>query len=117
MNCEEALGKINRYMNDTLSLRELEAFMEHMEECPECMEELEIQYTISAGIRYLEEGSNDSFDVPQLFRQDWMEHMKWIRHKRLQGDILFYLCVFLSISILVFLLLVFGVVELPVLVG
>ena len=55
MKCEEALTKIEAYIDHTLSGRELEEFLEHVKSCRECYDELETYYIISVGMRYLEE--------------------------------------------------------------
>lgn len=55
MKCEEALTKIEAYINHTLNGRELEEFLEHVTSCQECYDELETYYIISVGMRYLEE--------------------------------------------------------------
>ena len=41
MKCEEALTKIEAYINHTLNGRELEEFLEHVTSCQECYDELE----------------------------------------------------------------------------
>ena len=47
MKCEEALTKIEAYINHTLNRRELEEFLEHVTSCQECYDELETYYIIS----------------------------------------------------------------------
>ena len=54
MKCEEALLKIDAYINDSLSIKETEEFLAHIRECPECYDELETYYTINVGTKYLE---------------------------------------------------------------
>ena len=46
MKCEEALTKIEAYINHTLNGRELEEFLEHVTSCQECYDELETYYII-----------------------------------------------------------------------
>ena len=41
INCLLARKRIYAYLNDDLSDTELREFMEHVENCPECMEEVQ----------------------------------------------------------------------------
>ena len=46
MNCRETQQMIDRYLKNNLEESELQAFLDHVRECPSCYEELEIYYTI-----------------------------------------------------------------------
>lgn len=61
MSCRETRKHIDQFIKDELEGRELWDFIKHIMECPECMEELEIQYLVSEGIQHLEKGS--TFDL------------------------------------------------------
>lgn len=61
MNCRETRKHINQFIEDELEGRLLQDFMKHVTECPECREELAIQYLVSEGIQHLEKGS--TFDL------------------------------------------------------
>ena len=56
MNCQEAQRLVMPYIQDELTDRELEEFLEHVETCPACQEELEI-YT---------SGATNIFKYPEL---------------------------------------------------
>ena len=70
MKCEEALTKIEAYIDHTLSGRELEEFLEHVKSCRECYDELETYYIISVGMRYLEEENLESYNIPKMLQED-----------------------------------------------
>jgi len=70
MDCKEIQKWIPDFIRDKLDDKELEVFMEHIEECPECKEELTIQFLVSVGMEFLEEGN--TFDL-QSELQDKME--------------------------------------------
>ena len=70
MKCEEALTKIEAYINHTLNGRELEEFLEHVTSCQECYDELETYYIISVGMRYLEEENLESYNIPKMLQED-----------------------------------------------
>ncbi|MCR4588468.1 MAG: hypothetical protein K5682_08685 [Lachnospiraceae bacterium] len=52
---------IPKFLADELNYKNLTAFVKHVRTCPECMEELTIQYLVGEGINRLEEG--ESFDL------------------------------------------------------
>ena len=58
MNCKEAEKKIPLFLDDELDGRSLAEFVEHIEDCPECMEELSIQFLVAEGLEQLEQGNN-----------------------------------------------------------
>lgn len=61
MTCKEFERKIPDFIGGKLDFLTLRQFGEHMEQCPECREELEIQFLVTEGMQRLEEG--DSFDL------------------------------------------------------
>ena len=58
MNCKEAEKKIPPFLEDELDGRGRAEFVEHIEACPECMEELSIQFLVAEGLEQLEQGNN-----------------------------------------------------------
>ena len=58
MNCKEAEKKIPSFLNDELDGDDLAEFVEHIEGCPECKEELSIQFLVAEGLEQLEQGNN-----------------------------------------------------------
>ena len=54
MTCREAEALVMPYLRNQLTDEELEGFLEHIEECANCREELEIYYTVEIGIRQLD---------------------------------------------------------------
>lgn len=61
MTCKEADKLIPLFVQNKLSLQELEEFIFHVENCEECFEELSIQYLITEGMVRLEDAS--AFDL------------------------------------------------------
>lgn len=57
MDCKEAQKKCIPFIDDKLGVRELGAFLRHMDECQDCREEYDIYYTMIMGTRYLEDDS------------------------------------------------------------
>lgn len=58
MKCKEAEKEIPSFLNDELDGRDLAEFVDHIEDCPECMEELSIQFLVAEGLEQLEQGNN-----------------------------------------------------------
>lgn len=61
MTCKKAEKQIAPFIAGNIDTKELEDFLEHIEECPSCKEELSIQYLVAVGMYRLEEGG--SFDL------------------------------------------------------
>ena len=53
MTCREAERLVTPYIQDKLSGDELEAFLEHLEHCRNCQEELEIYFMVDVGLKQL----------------------------------------------------------------
>ncbi len=63
LQCNRATKMIPSFIADELSFRELEQFMEHIDECESCKEELSIQFLVEVGLNSLEAGN--TFDLQQ----------------------------------------------------
>lgn len=62
MTCMEAEKMVIHYIRDELSVAELEEFIEHIETCDNCMEELEINYMVDVGLKKLDE-ADGTYDI------------------------------------------------------
>lgn len=62
MTCKEAERMVTPYINDELYGDELQAFLAHLENCPDCQEELEIYFMVDAGLKQLDRGYG-TFDI------------------------------------------------------
>lgn len=106
INCQEAGRYISGYVNDTLSLEELDQFLTHVRSCPECMEELETYYIVYAALQQLDgEDSGNTLDMQHLLEVDMRKKEKRVRRKRIAHFLwmlfLFLLCV-LAAAFLIF---------------
>lgn len=61
MTCKDVEKLIPIFIKDELNYRELEQFIDHIETCPECKEEMSIQFLVTEGMVRLEDGS--AFDL------------------------------------------------------
>lgn len=62
VTCREAEKLVVPYINDELSFPQLEDFMEHIESCANCREELEIHYMVDIGLKKLDE-ADGTYDI------------------------------------------------------
>ena len=67
MNCKETEKLIPLFLSEKLNIRQLDQFLEHVESCDECMEELTIQYLVMIGASLIEEGK--SFDLRKALNE------------------------------------------------
>lgn len=61
MDCRETEQLIQKYINRELEAKKLADFVQHIEECGSCREELEINFLVQEGLLRLESGQ--SFDL------------------------------------------------------
>lgn len=72
MTCTQAQGCITPFIKDQMNINELESFLNHIESCEECKEELEVYYTLLAGMRQLDEEQN----MPSDFHVGFLNKLK-----------------------------------------
>lgn len=51
MNCEERLERIYQYIDDPLSCQDLEELQKHLQECPGCAQEYDLECIIRQAVR------------------------------------------------------------------
>ncbi len=74
MDCKEAERQISFFLKDELSEECLSEFVEHINKCQECKEELAIQYLATEGVVRLEEGASFSLEEELKSRLGAAEH-------------------------------------------
>lgn len=83
MNCQTAESMVNRYIEHDLSVDELEDFLEHVENCPSCYDELETYFIVHAAMQQLDEQSRDStLDLRELLEEDIRKSKHYILKMR-----------------------------------
>lgn len=65
MDCRTFESKIPAYIAGQLNMEEMQEFLEHMDGCSQCYDELEITYSVMQGIRQLdsEDGDTEAKDL------------------------------------------------------
>lgn len=105
MTCKEAEQMVTPYIKDELTDKELAEFLEHIEDCSSCYEELEIYYTLYTGLSQLD-GENEGIDMRNLM-QDALHGSRM----RIRGKKIFNVYYVLSQVLAVLALILMIVVE------
>lgn len=115
MRCDAIERMVNRYIDHSLTLEELEGFLNHIEGCSSCYEELETYFIVHAAMDQLDSDSSElAFDLRQLLKQDIKKQRAYVRKKKIwkfvkrAGKILLMGCVLL---LLVFYLCKAGIIT------
>lgn len=82
MDCSMAQQCIQPFINDKLSLRDLEDFLHHMENCEQCREEYDVYFTLLMGMKLLDEEDT----ILEKFHVDSVEKLgtarEYLRRKK-----------------------------------
>ena len=70
MDCKTAQSLVIPYINGQLNDEETEEFLEHIENCKECYEELEIHFTVHYALQKLDEDDRVSFNIPKMLKEN-----------------------------------------------
>lgn len=102
MDCKDAQREISLYLEGKLNGKKELRFLDHVENCPECMEELSIQYLIKEGTARLEDGS--SFDLNRELK-DKIQHSRKEISRQTKWNIVLYVWETIAILAVVFILI------------
>ncbi|MCI5583933.1 MAG: hypothetical protein MR383_00040 [Lachnospiraceae bacterium] len=95
---------ISAFLSKKLDTKELEQFLLHVKNCPNCMEELTIQYLVMTGAAILEEGN--SFDLRKelddILERAWYK----VRKRKLLTILSYILEVFAIMAVIIILIMV-----------
>lgn len=70
MKCVEAKRMVTRFVNRELSYQELEQFLHHVENCRDCMEELDIYFTMYKAFDMMDEGGRQEYDFKKMLNDE-----------------------------------------------
>ena len=88
MDCRTAEGLVNRYIEHELPVNELEEFLEHVQNCPSCYEELETYFIVHEVTQQLDDNSSASvLHFEQSFL--WPAGSYKFRRKAYRGSVWF----------------------------
>lgn len=83
LDCRIAESMVTRYINHTLKTDELEEFLDHIEHCSSCYDELETYFIVNKVTQQLDEQEDGSvLDFQRLLQQDIRKSRRSIHKKR-----------------------------------
>lgn len=82
MTCMEAQALITPFINDTLNVMALEPFLDHVHECKECREELEVYYALLTAMKQLDEDESVSSNYTKALKQKLTQAREYVRKTR-----------------------------------
>ena len=82
MDCKTAQSLVIPYINGNLTDEQTEDFLRHIFDCRECYEELEIYYTLYAGLAQLD-GENEGQDMHNLLQEALYASDQRVRGRKL----------------------------------
>ena len=86
MDCTKAESMVGRYINKSLSPEELELFLNHMETCSSCYDELETYFIVNEAIQQLNDTEDgDSLDFKELLESDLRKSRRYIKIWKLKN--------------------------------
>ena len=82
MTCMKAQGWITPFIQNKLSIEELEEFLDHIDSCPNCKEELEVYYALLTAMKQLDEDKNLSSNFLQELNEKLEKSQERIIHAK-----------------------------------
>lgn len=64
----KALSHINDYLHDALPLRESFDFVNHIENCRKCYDELEVQFMVQKFTDSISENTIEDYELPKILK-------------------------------------------------
>ncbi len=58
MDCKRVMELMTQFINERLDAEDVQAFLDHIDSCPECREELEVNYSLMTAMKQLDEGTD-----------------------------------------------------------
>ena len=58
MDCKRAMELMTQFINEQLDAEDVQAFLDHIDSCPECREELEVTYSLMTAMKQLDEDTD-----------------------------------------------------------
>lgn len=97
MTCIKAQSLITPFINDKLSIDDLDEFLDHVNSCPNCREELEVYYALLTAMKQLDEDKNLSSN----FVQELNEKLENAQEKVIQSKYTYYRKIAILILIMI----------------
>lgn len=80
MDCKRAMELMTQFINERLDDEDVQAFLDHIDSCSECREELEVNYSLMTAMKQLDEDVDLSDDyigeLNQKIETCYLEELK-----------------------------------------
>ncbi len=100
MNCIEARRMVTPFIKKELSDRETEQFLNHVEHCADCMDELDIHFTVYKALDTLDSGVHHEYDFRRMLNEEIRNARRRILRRKMFRA-LYWLVLFLTELLLV----------------
>ena len=107
IECKQMEKLIPQFLDDDLDNQDLSDFLDHIDNCPECKEELTIQFLVRVGMQRLEDGN--TFNLVQELERELTDAKKKMHRRKtlvlvsyvleISVAALFALCILLAIAL------------------
>lgn len=108
MECKEAEKLVQDYIADRIPPKKLGEFIEHVNHCPSCYDELETYYTIYFAMKYLDEDRHTSYNMKDMLSVELKrkaQYAKRFRRRRITSICTIILLTIILIFTIIFLLI------------
>lgn len=95
MECKEVQKKIHNFIDDELDSKESLDFIEHIRNCPNCKEELSIEFLVITGLQRLD--SAEAFDLQKELNDKIKTNEENAMKRRKMSRIGFLFIIFLAV--------------------
>lgn len=95
MECKEVQKKIHSFIDDKLDSKESLAFIEHIRSCPNCKEELSIEFLVITGLQRLDDA--EAFDLQRELEDKIKTNEENALHRKKMSRIGFLFIIFLAV--------------------
>jgi len=102
MKCKEFIKLIPMWIDDELLGKTAYRFLEHMDSCPECREELHIQFLVKEGTLRLESGAG--FNLDKELKKKVNDYRKFLKKKDIINCII-YVMEAIAVAAIIFILI------------
>lgn len=83
MDCRRAEELVNSYIDRSISMRDMEAFLDHVETCSSCYDELETYFIVHEAMVQLNNEENDTIlDIKNMLKEDIWNSRIYLRKIR-----------------------------------
>lgn len=105
MRCRQAQSLVGAFIKDELDDEQLKEFLDHIENCADCYEELEVSYMVTEGLAALDHDVTGTFDLKKSLQNVIRSRRKRLalgRRRKLRRRIIAALFVIFMIVLLIF---------------